>query len=156
MAKVLERQETLYDQDLLAWVEQQAAQLRAGQLDRLDVENLIEELEAMAGKLCRELKKCLRILLAHLLKWQFQPRRRSRSWAATIAEERDQILDLLEESPSLREHLDEVARSVYPRAVRLVAIETGLSRQRFPANLPYDPSEILGDQAGPDDSSTAA
>lgn len=88
MAKVLERQETLYDQDLLAWVEQQAAQLRAGQLDRLDVAHLIEELEAMAGKLRRELKKCLRILLAHLLKWQFQPRRRSRSWAATIAEQR--------------------------------------------------------------------
>ena len=112
MAKVLERQETLYDRDLLAWAEQQAAQLRAGQLDQVDMEHLIEEIEAMAGNLRRELKSRLRVLLAHLLKWQFQPRRRSRSWAATIAEQRAQIEDLLEESPSLREHLDEVAEGL--------------------------------------------
>ncbi len=91
MAKVLERSQVLYDTDLLAWAERQAAHLRAGQLDRLDVEHLIEELEAMAGKLRRELKNRLRVLLAHLLKWQAQPKRRSRSWAATIAEQRDQI-----------------------------------------------------------------
>ena len=60
MAKVLERNETLYDEDLLAWAEQQAAHLRAGQIDRLDVAHLIDELDAMAGKLRRELKKRLR------------------------------------------------------------------------------------------------
>ena len=53
MAKVIERREALYDEDLLAWAEQQVAHLRAGQLDRLDVQHLIDELEAMAGKLRR-------------------------------------------------------------------------------------------------------
>jgi Domain of unknown function DUF29 len=76
MAKVLERGEALYEEDLLAWAEQQVAHLRAGQLDRLDVQHLIDELEAMAGKLRRELKNRLRILVAHLLKWQVQPKRR--------------------------------------------------------------------------------
>jgi hypothetical protein len=145
MAKALERPQGLYDEDLLAWAERQAAHLRAGQLDRLDVEHLVEELEAMAGKLRRELKNRLRILLAHLLKWQAQPKRRSRSWAATIAEQRDQIEALLEENPSLRRSLDEVARSAYPRAVRLAAIESGLPRHAFPAELPYGAKEILGD-----------
>ena len=145
MAKVLERSQARYDTDLLAWAERQAAHLRAGQLDRLDVEHLIEELEAMAGKLRRELKNRLRVLLAHLLKWQAQPKRRSRSWAATIAEQRDQIEALLEENPSLRQDLDEVARSVYPRAVRLAAIETGLPRHAFPPELPYAAAQILGD-----------
>jgi Domain of unknown function DUF29 len=56
MAKALERSQTLHDEDLLAWAERQAALLRAGQLDRLDLEHLIDELEAMAGKLRRELK----------------------------------------------------------------------------------------------------
>jgi Domain of unknown function DUF29 len=56
MAKALERPQGLYEEDLLAWAERQAAHLRAGQLDRLDVEHLIEELEAMAGRLRRELK----------------------------------------------------------------------------------------------------
>jgi hypothetical protein len=145
MAKALERPQTLYDEDLLAWAERQAALLRAGQLDRLDVEHLIDELEAMAGKLRRELKNRLRIFLAHLLKWQAQPKRRSRSWAATIAEQRDQIDALLEENPSLRAYLDEVARSAYPRAVRLAAIETGLPRHAFPDELPYAVAQILGD-----------
>ena len=49
MAKALERPQALYDEDLLAWAERQVVHLRAGQLDRLDVEHLIEELEAMAG-----------------------------------------------------------------------------------------------------------
>jgi hypothetical protein len=145
MAKALERPQALYEEDLLAWAERQAAHLRAGQLDRLDVEHLTEELEAMAGKLRRELKNRLRILLAHLLKWQAQPRRRSRSWAVTIAEQRDQIEALLEENPSLRPHLDEIARSAYPRAVRLAAIETALPRRGFPPELPYAAVEILGD-----------
>jgi hypothetical protein len=144
MAKTLERSQGLYDEDLLAWTERQVAHLRAGQLDRLDVEHLIEELEAMAGRLRRELQSRLRILLAHLLKWQAQPRRRSRSWAATIAEQRDHIEALLEENPSLRQHVEETARSVDPRAVRLAAIETGLERDAFPAELPYAPAEILG------------
>jgi hypothetical protein len=145
MAKALERPRALYDEDLLAWAERQAAHLRAGQLDRLDVEHLIEELEAMAGKLRRELKNRLRILLAHLLKWQAQPKRRSRSWAATIAEQRDQIEALLEENPSLRHDLDETARRVYPRAIRLAAIETGLPQHAFPRELPYATADILGD-----------
>jgi hypothetical protein len=149
MARLLERHGTLYDEDLLAWAEQQVAHLRAGQLDRVDVEHLIDELEAMAGKLRRELKNRLRVLVAHLLKWQAQPKRRSRSWAASIAEQRDQIEALLEENPSLRGDLEDVARSAYPRAVRLAAIETGLSREAFPAELPYDRKSLLGDQDEP-------
>jgi hypothetical protein len=145
MAKALERSQTLYDEDLLAWAERQAALLRAGQLDRLDLEHLIDELEAMAGKLRRELKNRLRILLARMLKWQAQPKRRSRSWAATLAEQRDQIDALLDENPSLRSYLDEVARRAYPRAVRLAAIETGLPRHAFPDELRYAVAQILGD-----------
>ncbi len=100
----------------------------------------------MAGKLRRELKSRLRILLAHLLKWQFQPRRRSRGWAATIAEQRDQIEDLFEESPSLRRELEAMARAAWPQALKRAAIETRLPRQSFPAELPYDLSHILGDE----------
>lgn len=149
MAKVLEREEALYDRDLLAWAEQQAALLRAGQLDRLDAVHLIEEIEAMAGKLRRELKNRLRILRAHLLKWQFQPKRRSRSCAATIAEQRDQIEDLLEESPSLRRELEATAQAAWPQALKRASIETGLPCQTFPADLPYDLSRILGDEGEP-------
>ena len=66
------------------------------------------------------------------------------SWAATIAQHRDQIEALLEENPSLRRSLDEVAWSAYSRAVRLATIETGLPRDAFPPELPYGAKEILG------------
>ncbi len=150
MAKVLERQETLYDQDLLAWIEQQAEHLRAGELDRLDLEHAIEELDDMARSLRRELKHRLRILLAHLLKWQHRPRRRSRSWLATIADQRDQIADLLEENPSLRRKLEPAARAAYPQACKRAAIETGLPRATFPGDLPYDLGHIMGEEGDPD------
>jgi hypothetical protein len=151
MAKLLDRPETLYDKDLLAWTEQQTAHLRAGRLEQLDIAHLIEELEAMAGRLRRELRSRLRILLAHLLKWQHQPRRRSRSWAATIAEQRDQIADLLEENPSLRPQLLDVARRAYGPARRLALIESGLPRDTFPAALPYALDDILAGAGAPDE-----
>ena len=155
MARRIGRQETVHDQDLLAWAERQAAHLREGRLDRLDVDHLIEELDAMAGKLRRELKNHLRILLVQLLKWQFQPRRRSRGCATTIAEQRDQIEDLLEESPSLRRELEPAARAAWPQARKRAAIETGLALENFPAELPYDLSRILGDDGEPDEQVTA-
>jgi Domain of unknown function DUF29 len=152
MAKVLERSSDLYDADLLAWLEQQASLLRAGQLDRLDVIHLIEELEDMGGSQRREIKNRLEILLMHMLKCDASPRRRSRSWESTIVEQRARIADLLEQSPSLRNGMEEVAQKAFAVAVRRAAIETGLKRSAFPAALPYRLAAILED--GPDTAPT--
>jgi hypothetical protein len=149
MAKVLERSRDLYEEDLLAWLEQQAGYLRAGQLDRLDVAHLIEELEEMGGSQRRELKHRLEILLMHMLKWDAQPRRRSRSWQSTIIDQRARIADLLEQSPSLRHGLEEVARKAFAVAVKRAAIETGLKRSAFPAALPYALPALLEDEPDP-------
>ena len=146
MAKVLERSLDLYDADLLAWLEQQANYLRAGQLDRLDVAHLIEELEDVGGSQRRELKSRLEILLMHMLKRDAQPRRRSRSWHSTIVEQRARIGDLLEQSPSLRNGLEEVAKKAFVVAATRAAIETGLKRAAFPAALPYRLVAILEDE----------
>jgi Domain of unknown function DUF29 len=147
MAKVLERSRDLHDVDLLAWLEQQAGYLRAGQLDRLDVAHLIEELEEMGGSQRRELKSRLEILLMHMLKRDAQPRRRSRSWQSTIVEQRARIADLLEQSPGLRSGMAEVAQNAFAVAVKRAAIETGLKRSSFPAALPYGVTAILEDDS---------
>jgi hypothetical protein len=152
MAKLLERSRALYDADLLAWLEQQAAYLRAGQLDRLDVAHLVEELEDMGGSQRRELKGRLEILLMHLLKRDAQPRRRSRSWQSTIVDQRARIKDLLEQSPSLKDGMEEVAQRAFTVAVKRAAIETGLKRSAFPAALPYQLAAILEEE--PDASGT--
>jgi hypothetical protein len=146
MAKVLERPRDLHEEDLLAWLEQQAGYLRAGQVDRLDVAHLIEELEEMGGSQRRELKSRLEILLMHMLKRDAQPRRRSRSWESTIVEQRARIADLLEQSPSLRNGMEEVAQKAFGVAAKRAAIETGLKRSAFPAALPHGVAAILEDE----------
>jgi len=74
----------LYDTDFYAWIQDQAATLRAGNLAGLDVNNLIEEIESMGRSEKRELRSRLVVLIVHLLKWAYQPLRRGNSWQTTI------------------------------------------------------------------------
>ena len=67
-----------HESDTYTWAKEQAALLRAGRLEALDVANLIEELDAMGARERRELVNRLVVLLVHLLKWQHQPDRRGR------------------------------------------------------------------------------
>ena len=134
---------TAYDIDFVAWLDQQVEWLRAGQLERLDSTNLIEELEYMSAKDKNGLKHRLRILIAHLLKCQFQPTHISGSWRGTIDTQRVEIESLLEESPSLKQLVDGAIAYAYPKAVRLAALETGLPRATFPAKNPYSQAQIF-------------
>lgn len=98
---------TLYDQDFYAWTQQQAELLRSGTWERLDIDNLVEEIESLGRQQRQELENRLGVLLGHLLKWRFQPDMRSRSRTATIREQRQQIQDLLDDNPSLKPYLQE-------------------------------------------------
>ena len=87
------------DDDFFAWLNGQAALLRRGAFDQLDVDALAEELEDMAKWERRELESRMKVLLHHLLKWEFRTDRRSRSWLLTMNEQRDQIATLLRARP---------------------------------------------------------
>lgn len=143
MAKVLSKP-GLYEQDYALWLEEQARLLRAGRLEDADLENIAEELEDMGRSQQRELRSRLRVLIAHLLKRDRQPDRRARSWERTILTQRQEIHDLLAQSPSLRRTLDLAANEAYPAAVKLAALDTGRSARTFPPELPYDLARILG------------
>ena len=105
---VTEQHPSLYERDFSLWIEQQAALLREKRLDELDVANLLEEIEWMGRKDKKSIKSNLVIVLLHLLKHEFQPKRRSRRWLDSILEHRQRLRDDLEESPSLRGHLEAV------------------------------------------------
>ena len=109
----------------------------------MDLDHLAEEIESMGVSERHQLQSRLRVLLAHLLKWQFQPAFRSRSWEATIEEQRLSLADLLEENPSLNNHVDERIRKAYPLAVLLAVRETNLDKHTFPATCPFSPEEIF-------------
>ncbi len=140
---------TKYEQDFHAWVHEQADVLRHGHFSGLDTEHLIEELESMGASERHQLTNRLKVLLAHILKWQYQPHLQSRSWSATIKEQRLSIQDLLEENPSLRTILDERILKAY-RLARLLAVkETNLEENTFPVDCPYRWDQIIDEHYYP-------
>jgi hypothetical protein len=133
----------LYSDDYHAWINAQAALLRAGRLTDLDAAQLAEELEAMGRRERNELVSRLIILLAHLLKWQYQPAHRSSGWRGSVVEQRVQIDRELRLSPSLKPFLPEAVSQAYPDALRIATQETGLDRETFPADCPYATADLL-------------
>jgi hypothetical protein len=144
------RNAAVYDEDFFAWTQEQAQLLRTGEFSQLDIENIAEELESMGRSDRREIESRLVVLLAHLLKWQVQIRLRSRSWSATIQEQRDRIQDLLGESPSLRPVVSSMRPALYTRARRVAADQTGLDEIAFPSECPFTPEQILSEDFLPE------
>jgi hypothetical protein len=142
----------LYEADFYAWTQEQAALLRSGHLNEIDAEHLIEELESMGASDRRELLSRLQVLVLHLLKWQFQPERRNKSWLLTINHQRDAIDRLLKQSPSLNRLLrdPEEIGDVFHKAVREAVIETDIEKHRFPEECGYTVEQILGEDYLPD------
>lgn len=126
-----------YETDLNAWANEQARLLRAGRFDLLDIEHLAGEIEDVGKSEQRELASRMAVLLAHLLKWQYQPERRGASWEKTIKAQRKDIRYALGESPSLEPKLQEPAwlDVVWTRAVAQAVNETGLDA--FPEVCPW-------------------
>jgi len=138
----------LYDQDFAVWTQQTARLLRAGRFTEIDIESLAEEVEDMGKRDRDEAHSRLRVLLAHLLKWQQQPEKRSRSWRSTIATQRVELGQVFRRSPSMMRVLDESLAEIYFDAVEQAAIETGLPADSFPRDCPFSVQQIL-DRAFP-------
>jgi hypothetical protein len=131
------------DGDLYAWVGEQVGHLRSGRVALLDLDGIAEELGDVGKSEFRDLRSNLAIVILHLLKWDFQPERRSRSWALTIGEHRDRIAETLAESPSLATRLDEALSSGWRSGRNGALDETGLPGDAIPAACPYSLDDIL-------------
>jgi hypothetical protein len=134
---------TLYEQDFNLWLAATVELLKTRQVERLDYENLIEEIEAMGRSEKRALESNLRQLLLHLLKWRYQSQKQSNSWAYSIAEHSLRLTKALQESPSLKRYLEEILPECYQDARLLAKKETGLEMAFFPAELPFKIADIL-------------
>ncbi len=132
-----------YDSDFARWSEEQAALLRSGRFDAVDLENVAEEIESLGRSDKREIENRLKVLLVHLLKSQFQPEKMKPGWKSTIIEQRRRIRMLVKESPSLRSYPQLVLVAEYDFARREAADETGLPLKILPKTCPYSTEEIL-------------
>jgi hypothetical protein len=143
----------LYDQDFYAWTQQQAILLRAKKWHDLDYDNLAEELEALGKRDRRELERRLEVLVMHLLKWRYQPERRtrSRSWRSTIREQRRRLARLLQDSPNLRSEVPTFLDDGYPHARGKALDETGLPSETLPPTCPWPPDQVLDDTFWPEE-----
>ena len=113
-----------YNTDYYGWTLEQAEFLKSGHLEKLDLENLIEEIEAMGRSEKRELESRVIVLLTHLLKWQYQSVRRGKIWELTIKDQRANCLDVLDDNPSLKRKLADTFPKCYQRARIAASKET--------------------------------
>ncbi|MEA5619109.1 DUF29 domain-containing protein [Cronbergia sp. UHCC 0137] len=132
---------TLYNRDYGLWAEEMARLLAAGQFSELDIENLVEEVRDLSKRERDKLLSSVRLILHHLLKWDYQVQKRSRSWRLTIERERINISLYLKDSPSLHRYLcDEWLDNAYRIARLDAAKETDLD---FPMDCPYGIEDVL-------------
>ena len=136
MGKVLEKpDDTLYERDFYAWLQNQAAKLRVRSHNDIDWDNLAEEIESAGKSEKKEIRRRLGILIQDLLKWQHQPGRRRESWRLTIGEQRIAIPDSLADSPSLWSYPQDVFAKTYADGRRWALAETGMA----PSAIPTEP-----------------
>lgn len=139
-----------YEADYYGWTQEQAALLRERRLTELDLEHLIEELECMGASERRELLSRLGVLLAHLLKWQYEPDYRGKSWVNTIREQRRMIPLHLKQNPSLKSKLTEFMVDAYQLGRGIAADETGLPENTFPDICPWAFEQVMSAEFFPD------
>jgi hypothetical protein len=140
---------TSYDTDVVAWANEQAALLRAGRFDAIDALNIAEEIEDVGKTEQRELGSHLAVLLAHLLKWKFQPGRRGKSWQSTIRAQRADVNYALQKMPSLKHLLDDEKwlAVAWKHGVAQAQKETELD---LPQQWIWPLSQVLDDDFWPD------
>ena len=132
-----------YQADYGGWIALQVTLLREGRFGELDLHNLIDEVESLGRSDFHRFESALKVVLLHLLKWDIQTDHRTRSWADSIKEHRQQVADELARSPSYKARIDEALPGAYRRARSKAHKETRLPRRSFSETCPYSWTDIM-------------
>jgi len=137
-----DKERASYDSDFYTWSQEQGRLVREGRWSEVDRENVAEEIESLGREQFNKLESAIRVILIHMLKWDHQPEKRSRSWAVSIAAQRAELDDILDDNPGLKPRIGEAILRAHRKA-RLEAInETGLKKSVFADACPYSFDEI--------------
>ena len=134
---------TRYEDDLYTWVQEQIALLRAGRLTEIDALNVAEELSDVGNEQLDKLESAIAVLTQHLLKWDHQPERRSRSWELSVREQRRRISRVLKKNPGLKPLIAEAVEDGYADGRGRALDETGLPDTAMPETCPYSFEQMM-------------
>jgi hypothetical protein len=137
-------QKTAYDNDIIQWVEKQVSLIKEKRYAEVDWVNILEEIEDLSKLERDRFLSSIRLIIQHLLKWEYQPEKRSKSWKITITRERNNLKRYLRDTPSLKRYWQDLAK-VYRDGRADAANETGISDWEFPDNCPYTSEQIQSD-----------
>ncbi|MBF0345169.1 MAG: DUF29 domain-containing protein [Nitrospirae bacterium] len=137
------KEEFLYASDFYKWSLKTAELLRQGRFGELDIENIAEEIESLGKSEKKELRNRLAVLIMHLLKWQYQPDKRSKSWKSTISVQRVEIKFVLKDSPSLTHIVETIIEEAYEKAIVMFQKETRSSQIELPETCPYIFNQLI-------------
>lgn len=137
--------QTDYEHDFYRWTQIQAELLRQGKLAEADLAHIAEEIESMGKSDRRAISSHLRNILLHLLKYCYQPSRRSRSWENSIDHSRREVESIIKDSPSLRAQIPELLAAEYASARKSASRQTRLPLERFPEACPFTTEQVTGD-----------
>ncbi len=126
-----------YEDDFSSWAFEQAQLMRLGRFREVDLPNVIEEIESLGNEQLHALESFYSLLIMHLLKWQLQPERRSRSWQLTIVNSRNQIKRREKRNTKLRAGAEAIVADIYSEALEEAATETGIAVSVFSTECPY-------------------
>ena len=132
----------LYEDDFVSWTERQAAHLREGRLDLVDLANIAEEIESLGKSQISALRAAYRLIAMHLLKLMRQPEKASASWENTINRERGNVAELIEDNPGMKPRRATLFAKAYVTARADAAFETGIDVRRFPEVSPFTLDEV--------------
>jgi len=139
---VMDKQTAGYDSDFYSWSQEQGRLVREGRWSEVDRDNVAEEIESLWREQFNKLESAIRALLTHMLKWDHQPERPSRSRAISIATQRLELNDVLADNPGLKPRIDEAITRAYRKARLEASSETGLAKAKFAETCPYSFNEI--------------
>lgn len=134
-----------YEEDFYGWITDNIGFLKQKRFGEMDIEHLIEELEDMGNNKKHALISRLAQLIFHLLKWQYQPDFRGRSWEGSIKMQRMELEELLQDSPSLKSKVTDGFPIAYKKAQLMIQKETPIDLKLLPQNCPYTFEQCLDD-----------
>lgn len=134
-----------YEEDFHAWLESQIQLIKNKEFEKLDTEHLLEEMETLGNSEKYALESFLMRTMQHMLKWQYQPGKRTNSWKKSIEHHRNKANKVLNENPGIKQFLNNIFLEAYEDARLEASDETGIELDLFPEKSPWSIDEVLGE-----------